>query len=251
MTRLLLILAFLPLYLNAATDTLRVVDTAALQELYTVISQKQPAGNAEGSHWAHRRIIYKALGIDPAKISDPLTASRLRFGWQQLQGMRISRASEPPVFFSEILRLALHHRYGPLLLDAVRWKVDVNSFDPASHSSLLNYLEDEYRDGYDEKRLDWLREYKQVLLSGGATYFVETNFKMRNLAKKYDRIRPPVDGYYPVQRNGKWGWVNEKNQLMIPLTYKAVRYFTSELFEVSDDGIHFRVIKKDSNNSKS
>jgi hypothetical protein len=244
MARLLLILVFLPLYLNAATDTLRVVDTAALQELYTVISQKQPAENSDGSRWPHRRILYKALGIDPARFNDPVTASRLRFGWQQLQGMRISKPSEKPVFFNQVLRLALHHGYGPLLLDAVRWKVDVNNFDPASHSSLMDYLEEEYRNGANEKRLDWLREYKKILESGGAVYFEETNFSMRNLAKKYNRIRPPVDGLYPVQAKGKWGWVNGKNQLVIPLKYAAVRYFTSELFEVSDDGTHFRVIKK-------
>lgn len=244
MTRLLLILAFLPVYLNAATDTLRVVDTAALQELYTVISQKQPAENSDGSRWPHRRILYKALGIDPARFNDSLTATRLRFGWQQLQRMRISRPSEEPVYFSQALRLALHYGYGPLLLDAVRWKVDVNGFDPASHSSLMNYLEEEYRNGFDEKRLDWLREYKQILQSAGAVYFVETNFRMRNLAKKYDRIRPPVDGLYPVQSKGKWGWVNEKGQPVIPLQYKAVRYFTGELFEVSDDGIHFHMVKR-------
>lgn len=244
MTRLLLILVFLPLYLNAATDTLRVVDTTTLQDLYTAISQKQPVENTDGSRWAHRRILYKALGIDPASFNDSLTATRLRFGWQQLQGMRITRPSEPPVFFSQVLRLAIHHGYGALLLDAVRWKVDVNGFDPASHSSLMDYLEEEYRNGSDEKRLDWLREYKQILQSAGAVYFTETNFKMRNLAKKYDRIRPPVNGLYPVQHKGKWGWVNEKNQLVIPLKYKAVRYFTSELFEVSDDGIHFHLIKR-------
>jgi hypothetical protein len=146
-----------------------------------------------------------------------------------------------------VLRLAIHNGYGALLLDAVRWKVDVNGFDPVTHSSLMDYLEDEYRNGFEEHRLDWLREYKQILQSGGATYFVETNFRMRNLAKKYDRIRPPVDGLYPVQSKGKWGWVNADNKVVVPLKYKAVRYFTGELFEVSDDGIHFNLIKKNRN----
>ena len=169
---------------------------------------------------------------------------RLRFGWQQLQSVRISKATEPVFYFNQVLRLALHHGYGPLLLDAVRWKVDVNSFDPLSKSSLLNYLEEEYRNNTDEKKVDWLREYKKILESGGTVYFEETNFKMRNLAKKYDRIRPPVDGLYPVQQKGKWGWVNANDQVIIPLQYKAVRYFTGELFEVSEDGIHFRVIRR-------
>jgi hypothetical protein len=244
MHRLLLILAFIPLYLKGATDTLRVVDTSALKELYGVISQKKQATGADGVRWEHRRILYKALGIDPARATDSATVSRLRFGWQQLQDVRISKPTEPVYYFGQVLRLALHHGYGALLLDAVRWKVDVNNFDPSSHSSLLDYLEEEYRNGADEKRLDWLREYKRVLQIGGAVYYVETNFLMRTLAKKYNRIRPPVDGLYPVQRNGKWGWVNATNQVVIPLKYQAVRHFTGELFEVSDDGKDFYIIKR-------
>jgi hypothetical protein len=243
MNKLLLILAFIPLYVSGAADTLRVVDTMALQNLYAVISQKKQAADADGVRWEHRRILYKALGIDPARANDSATAVRLRFGWQQLQAVRISKASEPVFYFGQSLRLALHHGYGALLLDAVRWKVDVNSFDPSTHSSLLDYLEEEYRNSAEEKRLDWLREYKRVLQIGGAVYFVETNFLMRGLAKKYNRIRPPVDGLFPVQRNGKWGWVNAKDQPVIPLKYQAVRYFTNELFEVSDDGKSFYVIK--------
>lgn len=244
MNKLLLILAFIPFCVKGATDTLRVVDTMALQNLYEAVSQKKQAGNADGFRWEHRRILYQALGIDLAHSNDSATMTRLRFGWQQLQNVRISKPSEPPFYFSQVLRLALHHGHGALLLDAVRWKVDVNSFDPSSHSALLDYLEEEYRNNTDEKRFEWLREYKQILQSGGAVYFVETNFKMQNLAKKYNRIRPPVDGLYPVQRNGKWGWVNAKDQVVIPLKYLAVRHFTSELFEVSDDGKRFYVIKR-------
>ncbi|MDP3129309.1 MAG: WG repeat-containing protein [Sediminibacterium sp.] len=244
MNRLLILLAFIPFAVKGATDTIRVVDTTALRQLYGVILQKKPTSDTGSFRWEHRRIIYKALGIDAADVNDVATAERLRLGWQQLQTVRISQASEPVFYFSQVLRLALHHGYGPLLLDAVRWKVDVNSFDPVSHSSLLDYLEEEYRNNTEENRFGWLREYKQVLQAGGAVYFEETNFKMRNLAKKYDRIRPPVDGLYPVMIKSKWGWVNANNKVVVPLKYKAVRNFTGELFEVSDDGIHFRVINK-------
>jgi hypothetical protein len=244
MNRLLLLLAFIPLHVMGAGDTLHVADTSALQELYGIILQKKPTVNADGFRWEHRRILYQALGIQSAGDNDSVAAAHIRFGWQQLQKIRITKTSEPPFFFSQVLRLALHNGYGALLLDAVRWKVDVNGFDPVTHSSLMDYLEDEYRNGFDEHRLDWLREYKQILQAGGAVYFAETNFIMRNLAKKYDRIRPPVNGLYPVQHKGKWGWVNADNKIIVPLKYKAVRYFTGELFEVSTDGILFTVIKK-------
>jgi hypothetical protein len=241
MVRLLLLLAFIPFRLNAATDSLPVVDTSVLKDLYGIITRKISANDIE-ARWAHRSILYKALGIDPVHANDSAAYIRMRFGWRQLQTVRISKENEPSVFFKDILRLSLHHAYGPLLLDAVRWKVDVNSFDPATYSSLMDYLEEEYRNNYEDKRLEWLREYKQVLQYGGAVYFAETNFRMQQLARKYDRIRPPVDGLYPVQRKGKWGWVDQNNKPVIPLQYKAVRYFTGELFEVSDDGTHFRII---------
>lgn len=244
MNRLLLLLFLIPFAVHGATDTTRLVDTTVLRELYGVILQKNPTSGTDSFRWEHRRILYQALGIPATAANDAATAERLRFGWQQLQTVRVSQISEPAFYFSQVLRLALHHGYGPLLLDAVRWKVDVNSFDPVSHSSLLDYLEEEYRNNRNENRFSWLREYKQVLQAGGAVYFEETNFKMRNLAKKYDRIRPPVDGLYPVQAKGKWGWVDGKNQVVIPLKYKAVRYFTSELFEVSEDGKRFYVIRR-------
>lgn len=244
MKSLLSILVFLPLFLKASTDTLPAIDTAALQELYGIISHRQAAISSDGWHWAHRRVIYKSLGIDSSRINDSLTGTRLRFGWQQLQHFRISKNSEPPYYFNDVLRLAIHHGYGPLLLDAVRWKVDINSFDPVMHNSLLDYLEEEYQNGDGEKRLNWLREYKKILESAGAVYFGQTDFYIRNLSKKYDRIRPPVDGLYPVQKKNRWGWVTQKNQPVIPFRYKAVRFFTGEWFEVSDDGIHYYIINR-------
>lgn len=119
MKSLLSILAFLPLYLKASTDSLAAIDTAALQELYGIISHRQAAISSEGWDWAHRRVIYRSLGIDSSRINDSLTGARLRFGWQQLQHLRISKSSEPPYYFSSVLRLAIHHGYGPLLQDAV------------------------------------------------------------------------------------------------------------------------------------
>lgn len=241
MRKLLILLAFIPAGLRAA-DSLQLADTAAMKYLYSIISTKQPPISDDGFRWEHRRILYAALGLDAQQRDDSATFRRIRFGWRQLQAVRISQATEPPFYFRDILRLALHHRYGAVLLDAVRWGVDVNSFDPATHSSLMDYLEDEYRDGTDEQRLEWLREYKQVLKCGGATYFIETDFHMRQLAKKYTRIKPPVDGLFPVQRNGKWGWVNDHNVVVVPLKYKAVRNFTRQLFEVSGDGGRFYIL---------
>lgn len=79
MTRLLLLLAFIPFRLNAATDSLLVVDTGVLKELYGIITHKIPADDSE-TRWAHRSILYKALGIDPAHANDSATYIRMRFG---------------------------------------------------------------------------------------------------------------------------------------------------------------------------
>jgi hypothetical protein len=242
MGKLLIILAFIPVGLRAS-DPLQVKDTSAMKYLYSVIATKKPALSDNAFRWEHRRILYAALGLDPRQSDDSATFRRIRFGWRQLQAVRISQSTEPPFYFRDILRLALHHRYGAVLLDAVRWGVDVNSFDPSTHSSLMDYLEDEYRNGTDEQRIEWLREYKKILQGGGAAYFTETNFHMRQLAKNYDRIRPPVDGLFPVQRNGKWGWVNDHNVVVVPLKYKAVRNFTRQVFEVSKDGKRFYILE--------
>jgi hypothetical protein len=243
MRKLFFLIMLIPFGLRASSDTLGIADKTVLQELYGVVTRTKSADD-KVYRWAHRRILYQALGIDAANKNDSVFSSRIRLGWQQLQTLRISNDEEPPVYFKDVLRLALHHGYGALLLDAVRWKVDVNSFDTESHTTILNFLESEYRDGFDGNRLEWLREYKQVLLAGGAVYFSEIDFKMRNLAKKYERIRAPVDGLYPVQQKGKWGWVNSNNKIVIPIKYKAVRNFTGELFEVSDDGSVFYILRR-------
>jgi hypothetical protein len=85
MNRLLLLLAFIPLHVMGAGDTLRVADTSALQELYGIISQKKPVAGTDGFRFEHRRILYQALGIQSAGDNDSATAAHIRFGWQQLQ----------------------------------------------------------------------------------------------------------------------------------------------------------------------
>lgn len=66
MRRLLLILAFIPLYLKGATDTLRVIDTSAMKDLYGVVSNKKQAMSSDGVRWEHRRIFYSPQGLPPS-----------------------------------------------------------------------------------------------------------------------------------------------------------------------------------------
>jgi hypothetical protein len=222
------------------------IDTAALKKLYAVLLDRQPDESASGYRWPHRAILYKVLGIDRS-APDSVVALRMKLGWQQLADMRISEDNEPKLYFHDLLQASLHHRYGVLLLDAVRWGVDLNYMDHAEQKTLINHMEDEYRNNTSLEDAEWLREYKKILLAGDAKYFVELNFYMRQLARTYNRVRPPLYRLFPVEKNGKWGWVTQERKTIVPLRYKAIRRFTDQLFEVSDDGKNFYFIDRKGN----
>ncbi|NCI48281.1 hypothetical protein [Sediminibacterium soli] len=217
-------------------------DTASLHLLYGIISHKNPPLTGE-ARWPHRDMLYKALGLNQS-MGDSAIAGAMQIGWQQLAAVRISDKNEPTVYFRDLLRIALHERFGPLLLDAVRWGVDLNTMDMVEHKTLLDWLEYEYRENADTRHAEWLREYKQILQGGGAVYFTELDFHMKRLAKKNEKIRPPVFGLYAVRRKGRWGWVNKYNTPVIPLKYAAVRYTNGKFFEVSSSGNVFTWIKR-------
>jgi hypothetical protein len=229
--RSLLFLFFLILGCRAlAADT---IDTSSIKKLYGILLHRQAAPAAGESRWPHRAILYNALHIDPT-MSDSVIAARMQLGWQQLADVRASEATEPPVYFYQLLTVALHEHYGAFLLDASRWKVDLNYMDRNTRQTLLDYLEEEYRNNASTTHAEWLREYKQVLVAAGAKYFFELDFSMRRLAARYNKVRPPLYGLYPVQQKGRWGWVDAKGKMVVPLRYKAVRHFTAQLFEVSE-----------------
>lgn len=225
-----------------AQDTLTSPDTSHFHLLYGIVKKKKPESTPGKARWAHRTILYNALHID-GTLPDSLVAERMQVAWQQLANVRVSEVDEPPVLFHELLRVALREGYGVLLLDAVVWKVDLNDMNMEKRETLLNQLELQYRENGYEGRAEWLREYKQLLISGGAEYFSALNFRMQRLAARYEKVRPPIHGVVAVRKNGKWGWLDEHDHPVIPLQYKAVRYTNGKLFEVSNDGTHFSVLR--------
>lgn len=224
-------------------DTIPRADTSQVFTLYSLTSRRHSDLQGEGYRFVHRKVLYEALHLKPGD-ADSIVSRRMQLGWQELSGVRASGAREPPVQFHQLLERSLREQYGPFLLDAVRWQVDLNYMDMHRKKTLMDELEEVFRNNNSTGHAEWLREYKQILQGAGAKYFEELNFRMRNLARKYSRIRPPVFGAYAVQRNGKWGWVDENNKTIIPLAYKAVRRNTRTEFEVSDDGYHFYLVKR-------
>jgi hypothetical protein len=201
--------------------------------------------------WMHRAILYKAAGVDLRRDTGKLLSQRMQLFWQQHSRDTVSQAWEEPVLLHQLLRHAIANENGVLLLDAIRWGIDINRVDTATRQTLLNFLEEEYRNYRKQGEPSWLREYKQILVMAGGKYFAEVDYRMRLLAKKYERIRPAVNGLFAVRKKGRWGWVNENNQVIIPLQYRSVRYSTDNLFEVSDDGEHYYFVDRKNRRSPS
>ncbi|MCF6403103.1 WG repeat-containing protein [Chitinophaga filiformis] len=238
-----LLLSIMSLYALASTaqDTLTYPDTSHFHLLYGIIKKNEPENTPGKARWAHRTILYDALKID-GSTPDSIVAGRMQLAWQQVANVRVSESDEPPLRFRDLLRVALQEGYGVLLLDAVVWKIDLNDMNRDLRKTLIDQLELQYRENSDEGRAEWLREYKQLLLAGGAKYFIELDYRMGRLSTKYERVRPPLYGMVAVRRNGKWGWLDEHNNPVVPLRYKAVRYTNGKVFEVSNDGTHFTML---------
>lgn len=186
--------------------------------------------------WQHRAILYKAAGVDLKRDTGALLSQRMQLFWQQHRSDTVTQKWEEPMLLHQLLRQTIKLEKGVLLLDAIRWGIDINQVDTATRQTLMDFIDEEYRNYIKEPSPIWLREYKQILAASGGKYFIEVDYRMRQLAKKYEKIRPACYGLFPVCKKGKWGWVNEKNEIIIPLQYKSVRLFTERLFEVSDDG---------------
>lgn len=221
-------------------------DNSRIQELCRIVTEDKRAfaPDPDGQRWPHRTILYAAAGIRPG-TPDSIVARHMRMLWQQVARMPISAPGEQTFYFHQLLKLALQHRYGPLLLDAARWKVPLDEMDFNERKTLMDVLEDEFRNNTSDADAEWLREYKKILSAAGAKYFIELNYPMEQLAKRYTRIRPPVFGYYAVMQNNKWGWVDANNKIIIPIRYKDIRYTDGELFEVSENGKTFRWVSKE------
>ena len=85
--------------------------------------------------------------------------------------------------------------------------------------------------------------------SNGKEFFITTrNLK---LSGDYDEARIFTFGLAPVSKNKKWGFIDEKGKLVIPMLYDSVEYFTlnglsavkrngkSGFIDLNYSGLHF------------
>ena len=80
MRNLLFLFLFIPFGLRAASsDKLGIAVKIVLQELYGVVTRTKPTDDTV-YRWAHRRILYKALGIDATHNNDSTFSSLIRLG---------------------------------------------------------------------------------------------------------------------------------------------------------------------------
>jgi hypothetical protein len=231
-----------PLFAQSLSDC---ADLTHLSDLYAIVQERKRDASATGYNWMHRPVLYKMACIDSNVAKHPaLLAQRMQLAWQAFGSEGISKPDEPNLNLKQLLRHSIASGYGALILEARRWKIDLNSFDVERRETLLDYIDAQIRTAEKQTRKAWLEEYRQLLLDAGVQYGSGIAFTMQLLAKKYKRIRPLAYGLFAVESGGKWGWVNLRNKVVVPLTYKAVRYYTTDLFEVSADGNHFYFVDR-------
>jgi hypothetical protein len=221
--------------------------TDGLTELKSAIDQRLRDSSITGYNWVHFDILSKVACAD--KTSDKqLQQARMQLMWQQYKNEPV--AKDTTLTLKELLCYAVAKRYGPLLLEAAnRWKLDLNAIDENRYQTVLDYLDEQINDA-DEKTKLMLNEYRTVLTNAGAKNRNEIAFRGSYIQKHYDRIGLYAYGLFPVQKKGKWGWVNHRNEIVIPLHYKAIRYFTGSLFEVSNDGKTYYYINRNNKRVK-
>lgn len=130
-----------------------------------------------------------------------------------------------------------------MLIVASGWEIDLNYFDN-DQRTVLDHLDEAIAAAPNEARSNMLKEYREIYTNAGAKRRADLSFYIKNLSSRFDAVRPYAYGLFPVMKKGKWGWVNEKGITVIPLQYKAIRYFVKDVFEVSDDGINFYFVDR-------
>ncbi|MCS3794808.1 WG repeat-containing protein [Niastella sp. OAS944] len=121
---------------------------------------------------------------------------------------------------------------------AKEWELDLNYID-ATNSTVLDHLDDAIATTQKASTANMLKEYREIYISYGARRHADLSSIIKSLEPRFDSVKSYAYGMFPVCKNDKWGWVNEKGEVVIPLQYMAIRYFVKDRFEVSDDGVGF------------
>lgn len=239
-TAIFLFIALLPISLCAQTSDCP--DSTFLKELKDAIDHKKRSNVTSGSTWVHQNLIMKAACAD--ETEDKIKQrQRIQFMWQAFGNIAVSKDTN--LVLKDLLKYAILKPYGPLILEAAnRWKLDMSQFDKDMQHSLLDVIEMEISYTEDDKRKAMLEEYSKVIVNAGALPRNHVAFISSLIQKHYDGIGIHAYGLYPVRKNNKWGLVNHRNEVVIPLEYSHIRRFTDELFEVSNDNISYFFIDK-------
>lgn len=209
-------------------------------------ARRYPSG-AEGYRFADYRIVHEAAcagkGVDTSRARQ-----RIALMWQQQRNAPVSPDSS--LRLRDVVRYAIRQRYQPLMLAAAQsWGLDLNDLDETGQT-LLQFLDEEIGREPDSSRVRMLQEYRDLYTAAGAQHPQHLSFMVRVLSKRFDAVRRYAYGLYAVEKKGKWGWVNHKGEVVIPLQYKAVRHYLPDLFEVSTDGVHYYFVDRKNKRTK-
>lgn len=183
-----------------------------------------------------RRIILEAACAANEKDKE-VVCRKIGFMWQRFLHEPV--CADSTMRLIDLLPYAFTKGYQRLMLPVAReWEVDLNYID-ATNRTILDHLDDAIAATQKASTANMLKEYREIYIKYGARRRADLSFYIKNLMSRFDAVKGYAYGMFPVQKNGRWGWVNEKGVVVIPLQYVAVRYFVKDRFEVSDDGMEF------------
>jgi hypothetical protein len=183
-----------------------------------------------------RRIIQEAAcaGNEKNKEAD---RRKIAFMWQRFLNEPV--CADSSMRLADLLPYAFSIGYQRLMLPVAKeWELDLNFIDKTNRT-ILDHLDAAIAAAQNASRANMLKEYRDIYIGAGARRRADLLPIVKDLMSHFDAVKQYAYGLVPVRKNGRWGWVNEKGVVVIPLQYVAVRYFVKDLFEVSDDGVNF------------
>ena len=209
-------------------------------------SRKYPGG-VDGHRFADYKIVHEAACAGKG-IDKELARQRIALMWQQQANAPVTLDSS--LRLRDMLRYAIKQRYQPFMLAAAKsWGLNLSEVNEWGQT-LLEFLNEEIESEPDSNTVRMLKEYERLYREAGAEHSQHLSFMVGILSKRFDGVRRYAYGMYPVKKKGRWGWVNHKGEVVIPLQYKAVRCFLPDLFEVSNDGVHYYFVDRKNKRTK-
>jgi hypothetical protein len=210
-------------------------------------SSRKYKGGVDGYRFADYRIVHEAACAGKGVDKD-LARQRIALMWQQQANAPVTPDSS--LRLRDMLRYAIKQRYQPFMLAAAKsWGLNLTEVNEWGQT-LLDFLAEEIETEPDSNTVRMLKEYESIYREAGAQYSDHLSFMVGILSKRFDGVRRYAYGMYPVKKKNKWGWVNHKGEVVIPLQYKAVRHFLPDLFEVSNDGVHYFFVDRKNKRTK-